>query len=499
MTTQPPWLETDVHLFPPLDLDLEVDALVIGGGIAGVTAAYLLKQAGKSVALVERHRIGEGETGHTTAHISYPTDMRLMDLAQKFGIDHAQAAWDAGSAAAEQIAANVAMESIQCELKRVPGYLFAAPDANGDETQKLLKEADLAAGMGFDATYLDSVPMAERPGIRFANLLKFHPQKYLQALALRVPGEGSHVFENSNVTEFHEDPSRVVCNGHTVRYGKVFVATHVPLQGSVGTVSAALFQTKIAGYSTYAMGVKAPKGRLPEALLWDTADPYLYLRVDRQEDCDYVIIGGADHKTGQEAHPESCYASLETMLERYVPEAQVDRRWSGQVIETMDGLPYIGEVCKNQFIATGFSGTGITFGTLGAMMFRDYVLGKSNPWQDLLSVERKKLSATWDYLKENKDYPYYLVKDLFSGARDGDTASLPPGEGRLMRCNGKKVAAYRDDSGAITMLSAVCPHMGCIVAWNSSEKTWDCPCHGSRFSAKGELMAGPAEKSLETC
>ena len=496
MNTQPPWLAEKGAAFPTLETDLKTDALVIGGGIAGITAAYLLKQAGKSVILVERGEIGTGETGHTTAHISYPTDMRLSDLVHKFGRNHAQAVWDAGSAATEQIATNATRAGIDCELRRVPGFLFAAPDADKDEPERLRKEAELATELGFDAVYIDKVPLGEVPGVRFANLMKFHPLKYLRGLAACIPGGGSHLFEHSNVSAFHDDPRHVICNGHTIHYQYVFLATHVPLQGQRNTLSAALLQTKLSLYSTYALGARAPLGSLPEALLWDTADPYLYLRIDRQPDCDYVIIGGADHKTGQEAHTESCYGALENMLQRYAPRAQIDRRWSGQVIETIDGLPFIGATGDREFLATGFSGTGMTFGTLGGMMFRDYVQGELNPWHDLLSVERKKLSSTWDYLKENKDYPYYLLKDLFQSASEDSVSALPVNEGKMLLCHGKKTAVFRDEKGHVTRLSPVCPHMGCTVKWNPSEKTWDCPCHGSRFTAQGELMGGPAETGL---
>ena len=468
------WLDETGTNFPPLERALQVEVLIVGGGIAGLTAAYLLKQAGVTFALVERGEIGSGETGHTTAHISYPTDVRLLDLIHQFGEDHAQAAWNAQNAASEQISANVAEAGIDCELRHVPGFLFAAPDADKDEPEKLRTEAERAAALGFDTAYVESVPLGEVPGIRFANLLKFHPLKYLRGLAAALRGGRAHVFEHSNVSEFRESPPHAICNGHAIQYKQVFLATHVPLQGLAGTVDAALLQTKLAAYSTYAMGAKAPCGSLPEVLMWDTADPYFYLRVDHQPDCDYVIFGGADHKTGQEAHPESCYAALENMLQRYAPEARIDRRWSGQVIETLDGLPYIGPSTENQFIATGFSGTGMTFGTLAGMMFRDHVLGRTNPWKDLLSVDRKKLSTTWDYIKENKDYPYYLLKGILSAPNADTVSTVPPGEGKLLFCNGTKTAVYRDEHGKVTKLSAVCTHMEYIVGWNSSEKTWDC-------------------------
>ncbi|MDB6139348.1 MAG: puuB 1 [Verrucomicrobiaceae bacterium] len=491
------WQSGSHASFPSLTRKLSVEVLIIGGGITGVTAAYLLKKAGKKVALVERKQIVSGETGHTTAHVTYPTDTRLTKLIKTFGKDHAQAAWDAQSAAADQINAAATEERIKCELRHVPGFLYAAHETPVEkEAPHLVEDFQAAADMGFDVSYVQSAPVVERPAIRFANQLKLHPRKYLEGLAHCIAGNDCHVYENSEVTEFGEDSKSVVCNGHQIFYEWVFVATHVPLQGKTGTTSAMMFQTKLSLYSSYVLGATLPPGTLPEALWWDTSDPYTYLRVDRHQGHDYVIIGGEDHKTGQETDTEGCYFRLEQKLHRLLPSAKVDRRWSGQVIETNDGLPFIGETEEAQYVAAGYSGTGITWGTVAAMMFRDHVLGVANPWADLLSVNRKPLSKTWDYLKENKDYPYYLVKGLLTGA-GSDVEQLKPGEGKLMRCSGKKVAAYRQEDGTLRLLSPVCPHLGCTVAWNNAEKSWDCPCHGSRFSATGELIGGPAETSLE--
>lgn len=499
MNTTSLWLEAqNESRFPTLNTDLRVDALIVGGGITGVTAAYLLKKAGKKVALVERTFIGSGETSHTTAHVTYPTDERLRDLVSTFGRDHAQAAWDAQSAASEQIASIVRSEMIECELRHVPGYFFAAAEADiSEEGPRLMEDFQLASDLGFDAVYIASAPVVNRPAVRFANQLKFHPLKYISALADLIDGDGSYVFENCEVTEFTQSPQQAKYKEHTISYDHVFFATHVPLQGSTGTLSSALFQTKLASYSTYAIGAKLPLGAAPEALFWDTSDPYLYLRFDKRKDCVYLIIGGKDHKTGQETNTEECYASLETDLRSLFPEAEIDHRWSGQVVETNDGLPFIGEMAEKQFVATGFSGTGITWGTASAMMFRDAVLGIKNPWQDLLSVSRKTLSSTWDYIRENKDYPYYLAKDLIVGTEKEHLKNLLCGEGKVMKEKGKKVAAYRADDGKLSVLTAICPHMGCIMAWNAAEKTWDCPCHGSRFTTAGEVISGPAETPLE--
>jgi len=262
-------------------------------------------------------------------------------------------------------------------------------------------------------------------------------------------------------------------------------------------MSAALFQTKLAPYSTYAIGAKIPSGAVPEASYWDTADPYNYLRIECQEGHDYAIYGGGDHKTGQVEESQTRYADLEQRLKWLIPQAEVDHWWSGQVIETNDGLPFIGEMTAKQFISTGYAGNGMTFGTLGGMMAADYVQGRTNPWSQLFDPHRKKVrGGTWDYLKENKDYPFYMVKDRLFSAAETSLDAIKPGEGKIVQLKSGKVAAYRDDTGKLSVKSAICTHMGCVVRWNVAEKTWDCPCHGSRFKATGEVIGGPAETPL---
>jgi glycine/D-amino acid oxidase-like deaminating enzyme/nitrite reductase/ring-hydroxylating ferredoxin subunit len=499
MKTSSLWIDTAARTaFPKLEKDLRVDALVVGGGITGLTAAYLLRKAGRSVAVVERGRIGGGETGHTTAHVTYATDERLSELVKRFGRNHAQAAWDAGATAMAQIREIVAEARIDCELRTVPAFLVAAASAENQEGDRLREEAALAAELGFNATFVENAPIFGRPAMRLANQLKFHPEKYVQALAREIVHRGGQVFEETDVAGFEDEPSRVIAGGHSIAFDFAVVATHTPLQGNTGTLSAALFQTKLAGYSTYAIEARVPAGTLPQIMCWDTADPYLYLRVDSHSDGEVVILGGEDHKTGQETDTEACYARLEEMLHTIVPgRPAVERRWSGQVIESVDGLPYIGEAENGQFVATGFAGNGMTFGTLAGMMACDAAMGAQNPWCDLFAVERKTLSATWDYLRENSDYPFYLAKGRLAGLDTDGLAELGSGEGRIVRIDGRIAAAFRDEEGVAHVLSATCPHLGCIVAWNEAERTWDCPCHGSRFQAKGELMSGPAEKPLE--
>ncbi len=499
MDTAPYWLTTaSSHSFPSVSKALTVDALIVGGGITGVTTAYLLNRAGMSVALIDRDQIGHIDTGHTTAHLTSVTDVRLNELVENFGADHARAVWDAGAAAIEQIEEISKREEIDCEFTRVPGYLHAPIAAEGEaERQKFKDDAALANDFGFDAAYLDSVPHMARPGVRFSNQAKFHPLKYLFGLASRMADGNSFIFEESEAGEFDKEKRRAKVNGHWINYGLVILATHNPLLGESSVLSGMTFQTKLALYTSYVVGAKIPRGTLPIASFWDTADPYLYLRVDRKADEDYAILGGEDHKTGQVEETEDRYRRLEDKLRRIAPGAIVNHRWSGQVIETNDGLPFIGESTLGQFIGTGFAGNGMTFGTLTAMMAADWVAKKRNPWNDLFSPWRKKLKGgAWDYFKENADYPYYLLKTRLAAAEGESVSALAPSEGKILKVNGRKIAAYRDDSGKIEKCSAVCTHMGCIVRWNSAERTWDCPCHGSRFRTDGSVISGPAETSL---
>jgi glycine/D-amino acid oxidase-like deaminating enzyme/nitrite reductase/ring-hydroxylating ferredoxin subunit len=499
MKNVPFWVDSaPIQKFPKLQRNANVDVLVVGAGVTGITTAYLLKVAGLRVALIERERVASIDTGHTTAHLTYVTDVQLQELARNFGRDHAQAAWDAGAAAVDEIERIVCEEEIECEFTRVPAYLHVRTgDRSKREVSSIKKQADLAAELGFDATYVSSAPYFNLPAVRFANQAKFHPRKYLRALVERIPGNRSYVFEKSAVTEFDAEKRRAKANSNWISFDRVVMATNNPLVGLASIVSATLLQTKLFLYTSYALGARVPSDTVPEALFWDTRDPYDYLRVDRHRRFDYLIYGGEDHKTGQEKRPQKAFVRLWRRLKKLVPQARVDYRWSGQIISTPDGLPYIGENAERQFVATGYCGNGITFGTISALMVRDWATGTKNPWADLFAVDRKKIKgATWNYLRENKDYPYYLIKDRFTRPEADTIAALKPGNGMIIGSRAKKIAVYRDRNANVYKLSPICTHLGCLVRWNPAESTWDCPCHGSRFKPTGEVIAGPAEEPL---
>jgi len=499
LTAAPYWMDVEMPSFSRLDRNIDVDSVVVGGGITGLTTAYLLKRAGRRVAVLDRDRIGGVDTMATTGHVTCVTDRDLSELVSTFGRDHAQAAWDAGVAAIDQIETIIADESIACDWARVTGYKHAARDGDVTRTADQLKEeARLARELGFPARFVDEVPVFGTPGVAYEEQGKLHPRKYLAHLASLVDGDGSFVLERTACDEVLADATGVTSGQYLIRAPHVVLATHNPLMGKAGMVKATLLQTNLSLYTSYVVGGRMPAGSIPEALFWDTSDPYRYLRVDRVGDHDYIIYGGEDHKTGQATDPRACFERLESAATTLFPRLDVTHAWSGQVIETNDGLPYIGETADAQFAGTGFAGNGTTFGTLAAMMARDAALRLKNPWQELFDVGRTKVKGgVWDYAKENVDYPYYLVKGWLSRPEGRSLRDLERGEGKVLEMDGRRVAASRNRHGKISLVSAVCTHMGCIVGWNAAEETWDCPCHGSRFRADGRVMSGPAESPLE--
>ncbi len=446
-------------------------------GSAGLTAGYLLKKAGKTVCLLERDRLGSGDTGRTTAHLTAVTDRRISTLINSFGKETAGLVWEAGEASINTIEAIVGEEGIDCEFRRVPGYLHASLTGPGDESRDLSSEADAARGLGIDAVYVPQVPRLGVPGVRYSNQAKFHPLRYLQGLARALRGDGSEIHEESEVSEVEAKPLAVKVGDVRVECDYLVIATHVPLMGIAGLVGAALFQAKLIPYSSYAISARIPRGDFPEASFWDTSNPYYYLRIDRARDHDRAIFGGEDHKTGQADDTAARFKRLEGLLKQLSPKAKIENRWSGQVIETIDGLPFIGETAENQFVATGFAGNGMTFGTLAGMMACDRALGRENPWHIVFDVNRKKIrDGAWKFLKENLDYPYYLLRDRFKSAEAPRHGPSSGARGRSSRSTGNAwpVREMERESSIRCQPSAL---------------TWDAWFTGTRLRRRGTALA----------
>jgi glycine/D-amino acid oxidase-like deaminating enzyme/nitrite reductase/ring-hydroxylating ferredoxin subunit len=486
------WMVTHPPPVPPsLQQDLQTDVCVIGAGIAGISTAYQLARAGKRVVVLEDGAIGGGETGRTTAHLSNALDDRYYHLERLHGGGGARLAASSHAAAIDRIEAIVREERIDCGFERLDGYLFVPP---GKSDEILHRELDAARRAGVAGVeLLKRVPNLSfdlGPCLRFPNQAQFHPLAYLSALVAALERTGNTVYGNTHVSGVEPGPpARITTDGgRTVTADFVVCATNTPV------IDWLVIHSKQAAYRTFAIGARI-SGSVPLALFWDTADPYHYVRQSEG----VLIVGGEDHKTGQADDGDERLARLESWTRERFPVGEVEYRWSGQVMEPVDGLGYIGRNPGDKghvFVATGDSGHGMTHGTIAGILLTDLILGRANEWERLYDPSRKSLKATPEYAKENLNVAAQY-SDYVTPGEVSSEAEILPGQGAVMRHGLKKAAVYRDQRGILHRASAVCPHLGCIVQWNSLEMSWDCPCHGSRFGIDGRVLNGPALGGLD--
>ncbi len=499
------WIDSVEPLFfEPLHRDIDTEVLVIGGGIAGLSTAYALLKKGKKVVLVEDGLIGSGESGRTTAHLTCALDDRYYEIEKSFGESNSKKAAESHILAIDWIEKTVREEHIQCDFERIDGYLFIHPT---DDKKNLQKELESTQKAGIQTLWNEQVPgiSAENgPCLMFPNQAQFHIMKYLHGLANAIVKLGGSIHTKTQAIDIDDKGAR--CNGHQVKATHIIVATNTPVNDFV------TMHTKQFPYRTYVVAFKIQKNKVPYALWWDTGDqestwvtaPYHYVRLQRfNDEFDLLIAGGEDHKTGQadeENIPEEkrYHALIEWTRKRFPMTAELAYKWSGQVIEPVDLMAYIGKNPgdDNVYIITSDSGNGMTHCTIGAMLITDLIFEKENPWTELYSPSRIPYRKPGIYLSEVFNMARQYT-DLFSAPDIKNLHELPNGEGAIYGKGMKKIAVYKDEQGMVQSYNAICPHLGCVLQWNADEKSFDCPCHGSRFTKEGTVINGPAINSLK--
>ena len=473
-------------------VDGGANVCVVGGGIAGLTTAYLLTMAGKQVTVIDDGLIGGGETCRTTAHLSNAIDDRIYRIEKWHGKEHARVAVESHTRAIDEIERIVKHEKIECDFRRLDGFLIEAEESEDDLAEELA--AAHRCGLA-DVEWADRAPIDTDTGrcLRFPRQGQFHILKYLHGVAAAIEREGGTLVSHVRVTDWKggERPEITTGDGKKIRSDRLVLATNYPLMSKMFA--------ELPAYRTYALGLNIPKGSVEPLLMWDTGDPYKYVRTQPDGGKDLLIVGGEDHRTAQADDAGERFDRIEAWTrKRFEMAGEVLYRWSGQFMETHDGLAFLGQYSgdePNVFIITGDSGMGMTHGTIGGMIINDLISGRENAWAKVYDPSRLATQSIMEAVPEivASTVPY---KDWVTPGDVSSVREIKKGEGAVIRDGTSKIAVYRDEEGELHKRSAVCTHMGCIVRFNSLEKTWDCPCHGSRFSTDGDVINTPAMSPL---
>ena len=468
-----------------------VDVLVIGAGMVGLTAADLLRKAGLTVGVIDAHGIATGVSGHTTAKVSAGQGTQYSSLLSKYDEDTVRAYAASNMAALEYMAALVEAENIDCEFQRKDNYVFATEQSGVAEVQQ---EAEASRIAGLPAEFVTDTPLPFRTpaAVRHTGQAQFHPRKYLLHLAKSIEGDGSFVWENTMATGVHDgSPCTIETTSGDVTARDVVVATQIPF------LDRGLFFAKAHPYREHVIAARVPADSVPDGMFISAASPVRSVRGAPLGDDELLIVSGEKHKTGEEPRTDDAYRRLQAWAEEHFEVLSHEYHWSAQDYYPVDGLPYIGRLnrtTQHLYTATGFSAWGMTNGTLAGMIISDAILGRENPWAGLYDSNRlNPLQSASSFVKENVKVAARFVGDRLGTPGPSSTDALAPGDAAIV--NG--TACFRDDDGVLHAVSARCTHLGCLVQWNVGERSWDCPCHGSRFSPDGAVLNGPAVRPLQ--
>lgn len=490
------WLDSSPETaYPQVPSTVRVDVAVVGGGIAGLCTAYELTRRGKTVAVLEAHRIASSVTGYTTAKITSLHTTIYSELVSSVGEDKARLYGESQQAGLERIASLVDTLGIDCDFERRAAYTYVRDES---EVQSIREEAETAARLGLPASFVTEtdLPFPVAGAVRFDNQAQFHPRTYLLALAEQIVGDGSYVFEHSRMTDLEEgQPCRVVCESGEVVADDVVIATHYPV------LDRGLMLARLEPHRDVVVAGLLPEGRSLDGMYISTEAATHSVRVAPHPEGQLLIVGGEPWKTGHDEDIEARYDKLSRWMAEAFGVTEVRYRWSTQDNKSIDGVPFIGTFhpgTDHVFVAAGFRGWGMTNGALTGLLLADQIDGIESPWTELYHPGRiKALQSAKDFAKLQVDAVKGLVGDALKPAEVESVDEIEPGDGAIARVNGDKAAVYRDERGQLHCVAARCTHLGCIVHFNNAERSWDCPCHGSRFDFEGKVLQGPANQPLE--
>jgi glycine/D-amino acid oxidase-like deaminating enzyme/nitrite reductase/ring-hydroxylating ferredoxin subunit len=493
------WQDTVQEYSPaPVVSGIRYDIAIAGGGITGITLALELQQAGKKCIVLEAQSIGFGTTGGTTAHLNTLLDTPYTTIIKNFGKENARLVAGAARSAIQLVQSNINRYSIDCGFEAVPGFLFAETEAQRNELQKI-HDACMDVGVDVEFTSTIPVPISFMKALKISRQAKFHPLRYLHALAEAFEAAGGHIVEGCRVVASESDAadhSMLNIDTSTGAYhaNALVYATHIPTGMNI-------LHMRCPAYRSYAMAVTLNDGAYPKGLAYDMYDPYHYYRTQDIDGKKYLIVGGEDHRTGEEPNTNASFLKLESHVRSHFNIKEIAFRWSSQYFEPVDGLPYIGHLPghpKNVYVATGYGGNGMIYSNVAAIVLKSLILNEENEYAALFSPARLKLVAGFtEFVKHNADVVKQFVGKWFGREEIHEIAELAPGEGKVVKYGDHALALFKDMDGTIHAVSPACTHMKCSVAWNAAEQSWDCPCHGARYSVEGHVLTGPAVRDLE--